>query len=168
MPLETFGKRLRVLRIDRDLSQIKLRDVMMEQYGVAIGETYISQLESSDRMPSLEVAAAMARALDVSLDYLGLIIDEQLSYKRTPSAEHYFSEQADEVAQIVDNLRPSQRELLLNFAKNIDMLAPSERQRERVDIMEMLESIERKAGRDVRREVERMMRSKGMLIDPDA
>lgn len=91
MALETFGKRLRVSRIDKELSQIQLRDKMEKLHEVSIGETYISELERTDRMPSLEVAAAMARVLDVSLDYLGLLIDDGVSYRRQPPPDNYFS-----------------------------------------------------------------------------
>jgi transcriptional regulator with XRE-family HTH domain len=37
MALDTFGKRLRVLRMDRGLSQIDLRDKMEKECGVSIG-----------------------------------------------------------------------------------------------------------------------------------
>lgn len=168
MPQETFGRRLRVLRAERDLSQIALRDRMEKLYGVPIGETYISELERTEKMPSLEVAAAMAKALDVSLDYLGLVINEPLSFRREPPApDSYYSEQADEVAKLVDDMQPQQRDLLLNVAKSM-VAAPSLRQRERAEIREILDSIERKLGRAVRREVEQVLRGKGMLLDSDA
>jgi transcriptional regulator with XRE-family HTH domain len=75
LPLRTFGKRLRIARIERNLSQVELR-AEMEKYGVTIGQTYISELERSDKAPSLPVAAGMAKALGVSLDYLGMITDQ--------------------------------------------------------------------------------------------
>lgn len=168
MPPDTFGKRLRVLRAERDLSQIALRDRMEKLYEVSIGETYISELERSDKMPGLEVAAAMAKALDVSLDYLGLIINEPLSWRREVAApEPYYSEQADEIAGLVDDLTPAQRDLLLNVAKSMGA-APSQRQRERAEIRDILDSIERRFGRQVRREVEQVLRNKGLLLDNDA
>jgi transcriptional regulator with XRE-family HTH domain len=73
--LSTFGKRLKLARIDRGLTQTELR-AQMERHGISIGETYISELERTDKAPSLPVAAAMAKVLGVSLDYLGLITDE--------------------------------------------------------------------------------------------
>lgn len=166
MILDTFGKRLRVLRIDKDLSQIALRDKMEKLYEVSIGETYISELERTDRMPTLEVAAAMAKALDVSLDYLGLLIGDAVSYKRQPPPDNFFSEEADEVAKLVDGMYPEQRLLLLNLAKSM-VSAPSQRQRERAGMRDLLDSVENSPtlGRNVRRELEQMMRNKGMLID---
>lgn len=167
MPLDTFGKRLRVLRIDRDLSQINLRDSMEKQHKVSIGETYISELERTDKMPSLEVAAAIAKVLDVSIDYLGLLIDEAVSYRRIATPDNYYSEQADEVARMVDAMHPAQRELLLNLAKNM-LQAPSQRQREVTEMRDILDSIERQFGRNVRKEIEKVMRDRGLPIDPDS
>lgn len=165
MPLDTFGKRLRVLRIDRDLSQINLRDRMEKQHAVSIGETYISELERTEKMPSLEVAAAMAKVLDVSVDYLALLIHEALPYRRQPTPDNYYSEQADEVARIVDAMHPAQRDLLLNLAKSM-LNAPSPRQYELAEMRDILDSIERQFGRVVRKEIEKILRDKGMTIDP--
>lgn len=166
MALETFGKRLRVSRIDKDLSQIALRDQMEKLYGVSIGETYISELERTERMPTLEVAAAMAQVLDMSLDYLGLLIGDAVSFRRQPPPDNFFSEEADEVAKMVDGMHPEQRLLLLNLAKNMPNLL-NQRQRERAEIRDLLDSVqhERTLGLSVRRELEKLMRSKGMLGD---
>lgn len=164
MALDTFGKRLRVLRIDRDLSQIDLRDRMVKS-GVPIGETYISELERTEKMPSLEVAAAMARALDVSVDYLALLIDDAVSYRRQPVPDNYYSEEADEVAKMIDAMHPEQRALVLNVAKSM-ISAPTQRQRERAEIIEMLNLIEKNHGRIVRRDIEKLFRNKGMPVDP--
>lgn len=163
MALETFGKRLRVLRIDRDLSQIQLRD-RMEKVGVPIGETYISELERTEKMPSLEVAAAMARVLDVSVDYLALLIDEAASYRRQPQPDNYYSEEADELAKLTDAMHPEQRSVLLNLARSM-VSAPTSRQMERAEIRDILDSIERTHGRTVRREIEKLFRNRGMPID---
>lgn len=164
MPMETFGRRLRVLRAERDLSQIALRDKMKKQCQVSIGETYISELERTDKMPSLEVAAAMARVLDVSVDYLALLIDDAVSYRRQPAPDNYYSEQADEVAKLVDNMHPSQRELITNVAKNM-LRAPTQRQVERAEMRDILDSIERDEGGPMRRKIEKLMRSKGLSVD---
>lgn len=165
MPLETFGKRLRVLRVDRDLSQIALRDRMEKNYNVPIGETYISELERTEKMPSLEVAAAMARALDVSIDYLALLIDDAVSYRRQPTPDNYYSEEADDIAKLVDDMHPEQRAILLSLAKSM-VDAPTQRVRERAEMRDILDSVERSHGRIVRREIEKLMRGKGMPIDP--
>lgn len=164
MALQTFGKRLKFARMERDLTQIALRDQMEGLYGVSIGETYISELERTDRMPSLEVAAAMAKVLDVSIDYLGLLIGEPVSWRRQEAVDNYISEEADAVAKLVDEMRPEQRFLVLNLAKSIAGV-PTQRQREDSAIHDMLGSIERNHGRIVRREIEQILRDRGILID---
>ena len=165
MALDTFGKRLRVLRIDREMSQIDLRDRMDKSYGVKIGETYISELERTDKMPTLQVAAAMARALETSLDYLGLLTEDSTApYQRTPPPE-YFSPEADEVAHLVDTMRPDQRDVVLNVARGL--FAPTQRQREQAEMRAMLDSVERDAGIDTRKKVEKILRAMGLLRDTD-
>ena len=165
MALDTFGKRLRVLRIDRDLSQIDLRDRMEKEHGEKIGETYISELERTDKMPSLKVAAAMARVLNTSLDYLGLLSEDgALSYQRTPPPE-YFSPEADEVARLVDDLQPAERAVLLSVARG--MVKPSAKQLDRAEARDVLNSIGQQLGEGVKRKVEDIMRQKGLALDAD-
>lgn len=144
MALDTFGKRLKVLRVDRNMSQIDLRDMMEKDCGVSIGETYISELERTTKMPSLEVAAAMAKVLDVSLDYLGLLNDDATISYRRDTAPIYISVEADELAQMVDSMRSDQRALVVTLARNL--LAPLDnRQRRRAEAKEILDSIEQKS-----------------------
>jgi transcriptional regulator with XRE-family HTH domain len=104
--LGTFGKRLKVARAERGMSQIELSNAMKHQCGVRVGGSYISELEgSSTKTPTLRVAAAMAEVLDVSLDYFGLLIHEPLSYKRYPVTD------PDALTDAVTNF------LLENFSK---------------------------------------------------
>jgi transcriptional regulator with XRE-family HTH domain len=72
-----FGQRLRRLRIERDLSQ---RDLAV---GV-VNPSYVSLLESGARVPTLEVALQIARALGVPLRELvsdASVIDEPESQR---------------------------------------------------------------------------------------
>jgi transcriptional regulator with XRE-family HTH domain len=164
MGLDTFGKRLRAIRQDRDLSQIQLRDRMERECRVAIGESYISELERTDKMPSLEVAAAMAKILDVSLDYLALLMDDgSISYNRSMPPIPYFSEEADEVAGLVDHMRPEQRGVVIQVARNLSYTS-TDRQRRAAEMRDLLESVEREKGRDARNDLESILRSKGLLI----
>lgn len=78
----TFGKRLRKIRVAKDMTQEQLRDEMERICDVRIGQTYISVLEQSDRTPTLDVASAFAEVLGVSLDYFGFLIDEPVSLER--------------------------------------------------------------------------------------
>lgn len=163
MALDTFGKRIRALRQDRGLSQIELREKMEKEAGVSIGETYISELERRPITPSLEIAAAMAKVLDVTLDYLGMLIEDgELSYKRVDTTPHYFSAEADEVAQLVDVMRPEQRVILAAVARTLSA-PPTDKHRRLADAIDVLDSIERDLGKETRDDVERIMRRKGFF-----
>lgn len=167
MQLDTFGKRLRVLRMDRGLSQIELRTEMEEKHGVDIGETYVSELERTNKMPSLEVAAAMAKTLKISLDYLALLTDDSVSSYLRETAVQYLSEEADEVASMVDTMPPDQRGIAVTFVRNL-LALPSDRQRRQAEMKDMLESVERQLGKDARDAVERIVRDKGLYVDSDS
>lgn len=162
MALDTFGKRLRVLRQDRGLSQIDLRD-NLKVYAVDIGETYISELERTDKMPSLQVAVGMAKVLNVSVDYLGLLVDEAKSFRPEPKLE-YITPEADELAQLADTMSAEQREMLLGMARSI-MSPLVEQRRMREGVRVMLDSVERREGILARREMERRLHEIGLRWD---
>lgn len=164
MALDTFGKRIRALRQDQNMSQIELRDRMEKECGVNIGATYISELERKGITPSLEVAAAMARVLGVTLDYLGMLIDDATSYKREEDAVSYISAEADQVAQLVDSMSADQRAILVDLARNLAIL-DNERQRNKAAAISVLDSIERNMGADARKQALRIMRSQGLITD---
>lgn len=164
MALDTFGKRIRALRQDLGLSQIDLRDRMEKEYGVSIGGAYISELERSDRTPPLATAAAMAKVLGVTLDYLGLIVDEPTSYKHDEEPINYISPEADQVAQLMDAMSPGQRNMVVLLARNLSVL-DNERQRNKSAAKKTLDSIEETMGIDARKKAERIMRSQGLLTD---
>lgn len=167
MQLDTFGKRLRVLRMDRGLSQIDLRKDMEKRHGVDIGETYISELERTSKMPSLEVAAAMAKTLKISLDYLALLTDDSVGSYQRETTVPYLSEEADEVALMVDSMSPDQRGIAVVLVRNL-MTLPSDRQRRQAEMKDMLESVERQLGKDARDAVEKIVRDKGLYVDSDS
>ena len=73
---ETFGLRLRSLRQERNLRQVELAAQMEERYGVVISSSYLSELERSEKRPSPEVIAAIARVLDTSTDFLLALTDD--------------------------------------------------------------------------------------------
>ncbi len=75
--LDTFGKRLRFLRIDRDIRQKDLADALRRR-GVSVGQGYISVLEASkkNRMPNGEVIAGLAQDLQTTSDFLLLLSND--------------------------------------------------------------------------------------------
>ena len=46
----------------------------MGRYGNAVTPSYISQIEKGDKIPSVDVLVAMAKALDTSADYLLMLM----------------------------------------------------------------------------------------------
>lgn len=59
---ENIGKRIKKFRIDRNLSQEKLAEM------IAIYPHHISQIENGRRIPSVETLILIANALNVSVD----------------------------------------------------------------------------------------------------
>lgn len=72
--LDTFGKRLRLLREDLGLTQGELAEKLRE-YGQPVGQSYISELERTDKMPSGAVVAGLAEILGCTSDFLLLLSD---------------------------------------------------------------------------------------------
>lgn len=73
--LNTTGKRLRALRLERDVSQIELVR-RLEGVGVSIQNSYISRIEKEDLTPSAEVLVGIAQVLNTTTDFLLLLSDE--------------------------------------------------------------------------------------------
>lgn len=168
MKLDTFGARLLWARRNHaKITQQELKDKMEEGYQISIGKNYISELETETarKRPSFEVVRAMAGALKVSLDYFGRFTEQLEPAYGKESTPLYFSEEADEVAQLVDGMSPDQRALVLQLARSLAHM-PTIRERRLADVKEMLESIERRHGKEVRAEVEKVMRNKGLFVDP--
>ena len=59
-----FGFNLRIIRLDRKLTQKELASISK------LGIRTIQQYEANDRKPTFDALIALADALDVSLDYL--------------------------------------------------------------------------------------------------
>jgi transcriptional regulator with XRE-family HTH domain len=147
------------------LTQMQMRDRMQSEYGVDIGRNYISQIETEEGVkPSFEVVRAMAGVLKVSLDYLAGFTNSITPSSVPDDLPTYFSPEADEMAQLVDSMHPSQREVLLSVAKNM-IVAPKPRQLERAEYRDLLDSVERDIGRPMRIKLEKIMRDSGLPVD---
>jgi transcriptional regulator with XRE-family HTH domain len=71
-----FGNRMAQLRKEKDLS----RDELGEKIGTS--GAIVGRYERNDMKPSIEIAAKIAEALDVSLDYLVGISSELIKDKK--------------------------------------------------------------------------------------
>ena len=59
---DTFGKRVRILRTDVGMTQNELVDTL-ERFGSPVGRSYLSAIETTDRTPTGDVIAGIAKAL---------------------------------------------------------------------------------------------------------
>ena len=112
--LSTFGGRLRTAREDAGLNQMELTNVLAERYGVVIGRSYISELErnwEANKMPSAEVVAALARALNVNGNWL-LLIDDRQEVPGEPAIGG-FTQEAEQASVIIDRLPEAERKRVL-------------------------------------------------------
>ena len=162
--LASFGRRIRILREDLDWTQGELRDEVERRAGVTMGASYLSQLErakSSGKMPSLEVARGLALALGCSLDYLAGLT-EDLQPVSVPTKDlHFFSEEADEVAGVVDSLPHPTRTGLVQMARLAQENERLRQERKREEFRTLLRLVEAVAGVETRRRVEAEIRRAG-------
>jgi len=104
---DTMGKRVRILRDDKDLNQTELAQ-LMAQVGAPIDPSYLSQIEGDTKMPRLPVLRAIAQTLETTTDYLLLLTDDPAipASAPEPDAGHGVSVEAQEIANLVDALPP--------------------------------------------------------------
>lgn len=76
------GKRLRLLRTERKLTQEELGKVL------GVGKTTISQYESEVRKPDADMLKRIAQFFDVSVDYLLGLTEEKRPVKVETLAAH--------------------------------------------------------------------------------
>lgn len=113
--LDTVGKRIRILRQDLNLNQAELVNAL-EKHGIAVGRSYISELERSDKVPSGTVLAGLARVLGTTTDYLLLLTGD-------PNPPHEQEEQqiedalARELLAVYTTLAADKKAMLLYLAK---------------------------------------------------
>lgn len=167
MRLNTFEERLQWARRNHaGITQRELAKKMRSKYEISVGSNYISEIElGKDKKPSFAVVRAMAGAMDVSLDWLALFTEEIEIPKGKEIEATYFSEEADEAAQLIDKMPPEQRLLVLSLTRNLAASMSPDRQLRIAEVMTILDSIERKLGKEARIEIEQDMRNKGIEID---
>lgn len=154
----TFGKRIRLLRQDRQWTQIKLAEEA-RAYGVDIRNTWISELENADenKLPSIDVVIAFAKLLGTTTDFLLLLSNDPKPPNN--NTDPHWSEQADEAAGLIDLMPGKWRSRALKLVRDLDAeyrLALRQSQ----EIAEMLERVESVGGREARTIIERFIQSR--------
>ena len=76
--MNEFGKRLKELRIERDLTMDMLVSDLKSKYNIEINKGNISRWENGTVDPALKYAIALSRYFDVSLDYMIGLTDSRL------------------------------------------------------------------------------------------
>jgi transcriptional regulator with XRE-family HTH domain len=149
--LDDTGTRLMLLRRGTGKNQGELAEALARR-GVGITGSHISNIELNKKKPSLEVAIALADELGASLDYITGRSDVPEMMNERAESVIYLSEQADEIARIVDNLPPYRRDELLAHAHMVEVM---ESQSER-DVKGALDAVALK------------LRSAGLVLGDDA
>ncbi|ADL08391.1 helix-turn-helix domain-containing protein [Thermosediminibacter oceani] len=80
---KNIGKRIRQIRLQRDLTQEELGERANLHY------SYIGQVERGDKLPSLKTLSKIAKALNVSLDY---VLEDPATYEAQPDTEAAINE----------------------------------------------------------------------------
>lgn len=120
----TFGKRVRVLREDLGLSQSDLVG-RVEASGVKLRQSYLSELERTDKTPTGEIVAGLAKALNTTTDYL-LLMSEDPGQQR--SIEQLIRAQArteierelfEELIELMQGMPQEQQKLALDAVQLI-------------------------------------------------
>lgn len=127
-PLNTTGKRIRVLRGDLDLTQGALTREM-SKLGVDINQSYISSLETTTKIPSGEVLRGLAQALNTTTDYLLLLTDDPLVPGELDEETREVGDQEWELITALRSLPDPDRLTLYEMIQ--EMIGVARRQRQR-------------------------------------
>lgn len=118
-----------------------------------ISPAMLSKIEHDQKNPSMETLIALARELDVSIDWLVPSQGAENPYRRKEDEPIYFSQEADEVARLVDDLPPKYRAVVLAQAQSIR--SKFEAENEEYDAL--IKLISEVAGVDVARRIMRRL-----------
>lgn len=101
-----FAERLSAARKDREMSQVRMSELLRENYGVQIDPTGILRIEKGQRSPRLDEVVAMSDLLNIQVEDLLRIpsfLSESLSaperYKRTTQLKRELARLEDEIGQ---------------------------------------------------------------------
>lgn len=121
---DTLAWRIMLAREDKGLKQNELVDMLRSKpYEIDLSYPGYSKIESgSTRNPKHEILIALSEILEISLD--------ELIAGKAPKKEetiNFFSEGAEEIAEIVDELDEENRSFLLTVARHLQKLDKEQR-----------------------------------------
>lgn len=163
---EALKGRLARAREDLDYSPA---DVLgeFERHGIGRTPGSLSQMEHGSRLPSVEALYVLAKYLNTSADYLLGLTDNNLSVKDIED-DLAHAKGGGNANSVLSRLTKEQRDQVIAYAEFLATqpapgLTPA--QRGRIEIANMLASVERNFDETVRKEVENVLRGKGLLIN---
>jgi len=118
---DTFGKRVKVLREDLGLTQDDIRK-NLARLGVEIGQSYLSEIERSKKMPNGEVIVGLAKVLRTSADYL-LLLSENADPRNGAATVSIVSEDEEErrvlseLVELAQDVSRPEQSLLLEIVR---------------------------------------------------
>lgn len=152
---KSFGRRVKVLREDMDLKQPELTE-RVQKHGVRFTQSYLSKLESGDRMPGGEIVLALALELKTTTDFLlGRTTDPNLPDET--EVEVAIAPEAETAAKIIDALSPEMRQEALKLVQSLYEQEALRRTRNAETWQSLLSTVERIAGKGVRQQVEQSL-----------
>lgn len=186
--LEELRKRLKTslkrrvgkAREDLHYSQQDVLDEL-ECYGLDRTQGSLSQIENGSRLPSVEMLYVLTRYLNTSADYFLGLTENALSAADNEEERAAASGQSV-MDKILRGLPPEKQKQVLNYAEYLliqepiekvernrqigSALAPlTEEERIAIEARKWLVSIERTHGITVRKEVEKVFRNKGIILN---
>lgn len=116
------GKRIRLMRDGRGMNQKQLQAALKE-HGIKVGTSFLSQIESSNKQPSLGLLVALARILKTTTDYLLMLTDnpdpvvptnEQIVVNVESRTERALLE---DWLELMEDIEPERRESVLRAVR---------------------------------------------------
>lgn len=179
----SLKKRAARAREDLQYSQAEVL-AELERNGLERTQGSLSQIENGTRLPSVEMLYVIARYLNTSSDFLLGLTDNPLSVADIEEERDAANGQST-IDKVVKGLHPDKQKQVLNYAEYLLMqesiesveknrqsnreLPPlTESERIAMEAYRWLLTIERTRGVEARRDIERVFRERGLIINSAA
>ena len=160
-----FGRRVRLLREDKDWSQQDLLDALAKRHGISFTQSYLSKLEKSRlQVPGGRIVLALAVELETTTDFLLCRVDDPDIPDGNEPATVAYSEEGEEAAKIIDALSVGTRKDALGILKSMYEAEASRRTRNAAEWKRLLTLIENVAGVSTRDQVEQALLANSLEI----
>lgn len=154
---KSFGRRVKLLREDLEIGQLELANQVSAKHGVSFTQSYLSKLESGEKMPGGEIVLALAIELATTTDFLlGRTTDPNIPQeKEEPTIA--ISPEGEQVAKLIDALSPEKRQEAQRLVQSLYEEEALRRTRNAELWQSLLGTVEKIAGHGVRQQVEQAL-----------